>query len=776
MSMALTPFAIVAIVVGIIAVPFLLGVILYNILRLVFFIVGRVVALVGGVVLDVLRFFGHVIGAALHVPLVALNALFLRFGDVRKHGTGFGRELTGVVRNAWSAIVLRPLRFIGILELTPTEPVREMPAMDAGQLAFEDAVKPEPKKKGKADAFDGYQVVGTLPRGGSGARLFIAEPKGDKAAAIAKRRGEAVDRVVIKSFSMEEGSTMPQIVRESRALEAARDLGLVFEHNLEKDRFYYVMPYVAGEDLATVTRDLHHDSTASGLNARSLRAALTYFSELLVTIERFHRQGLWHKDIKPSNVIVSKGRVHLVDLGLVTPLRSAMTLTTHGTEYFRDPDMVRLAMQGVKVHEVDGVKFDLYSAGALLYSMLENSFPAHGSLSRFSKDVPETLQWIVRRSMAEMHQRYSSASDMLADLQAVLDSPNPYLLKPVKLPSMAGKHVRLKDWQAGAPGAAFRQHGYTDRHGAAGFGAGLNDSVREAGERLNDAGERVYQQMQHVTAKLHDKVSRKTARLQGKMQARATRKHRVRRSPLGFLGAALVLILLVGAGLSALLVSGSPSAHTYPKVAYSSQPVAPDGSPGRTVSITTSYGNESVTQRFPRTERFAPIENRDGSWSAGQYVSEQVVVHPGAASHWEKASHGASDQALPEDPAARARSEAYTTLFHITPRSEFDVLRRLDSDERVLLIDDLAGAASSEVRDALSLMPLELIGTGEGDLTYIDALAEAKRAVGFAQPDDAAALGYLSEFLEAHQDFDAVYWIGHVGGEDDILGRLVRRP
>jgi hypothetical protein len=35
-----------------------------------------------------------------------------------------------------------------------------------------------------------------------------------------------------------------------------------------------------------------------------------------------------------------------VDFGLITPLRSAMTLTTHGTEYFRDPEMVRMALQG----------------------------------------------------------------------------------------------------------------------------------------------------------------------------------------------------------------------------------------------------------------------------------------------------------------------------------------------------------------------------------------------------------------------------------------------
>jgi hypothetical protein len=93
-----------------------------------------------------------------------------------------------------------------------------------------------------------------------------------------------------------------------------------------------------------------------------------------------------------------------------------MTLTTHGTEYFRDPEMVKLALKGVKVHEVDGVKFDVYGAGAVLYSMVENSFPAHGSLSRISRRCPEALRWIVRRAMADMQNRYGSAREMLADL------------------------------------------------------------------------------------------------------------------------------------------------------------------------------------------------------------------------------------------------------------------------------------------------------------------------------------------------------------------------
>ena len=55
-----------------------------------------------------------------------------------------------------------------------------------------------------------------------------------------------------------------------------------------------------------------------------------------------------------------------------------MTLTTHGTEYFRDPEMVRLALKGVKVHQVDGAKFDIYAVGAVLF-LLEYFFGSRGT-------------------------------------------------------------------------------------------------------------------------------------------------------------------------------------------------------------------------------------------------------------------------------------------------------------------------------------------------------------------------------------------------------------
>jgi serine/threonine protein kinase len=273
--------------------------------------------------------------------------------------------------------------------------------------------------------FEGYSVIGSLPSGGSGAKLYIA--KSTKNARV----------VVIKNFEISSGSQLPQIVRESRAMEAAKKLGLVLEHHLDNERFWYAMPYHKGDHLGVVTNKLHEKSNE--LTEENMQTILSYQQSLLQTLNEYHTAGLWHKDVKPDNIIIHDGDAHLVDLGLVTPLASAMTLTTHGTEYFRYPELVRQSMRGVKVHQVDGSKFDVFGAGAVLYFMLENTFPAHGGLSDFSKESPESIRWIVRRAMADYDKRYASVEEMLIDIETILNAKSISGVRPADLPSMGGE-------------------------------------------------------------------------------------------------------------------------------------------------------------------------------------------------------------------------------------------------------------------------------------------------------------------------------------------------
>jgi serine/threonine protein kinase len=398
---------------------------LWKALKGLFRLLGHVLGFVRREVVDSIQTAGALVTAGCTIPLSIVNLLILRLGAAKHYARAFGDELKGVGGGLWRVALGNPLRLVGLGAIVERVEQRLPEVMERAPRG----------RRARRAAFDGYEVIGTLPSGGSGAQLFVARPKGTTQRRFLAAGRALPSEVVIKSFALESGSTLPQIVRESRALEAASRLGLVCEHQLTKDHFYYVMPFVKGDDLERVTRALHARATPEGLADAELRLVLGYAIDLLDELARFHAASLWHKDVKPSNVIVARGRAHLVDFGLVTPLASALTLTTHGTEYYRDPEMVRLAMQGVKVHEVDGVRFDLYSAGAVLYAMLENCFPAHGSLSRLSKRAPEALRWIVQRAMAELSSRYPSAAEMRADLAALAAAADPFGVRPADLPS-----------------------------------------------------------------------------------------------------------------------------------------------------------------------------------------------------------------------------------------------------------------------------------------------------------------------------------------------------
>jgi serine/threonine protein kinase len=398
-----------------------------------FVVLRNIFRFIGEEITDTLRFVGAVLASVLFAPLVVLSIVIGRWSASKHYAGAFMAELRSAGRCVYRLFIGNLARLFGLSKALEGVEQRVPEVMAAAPT------RDKPSKR--TGIFEGYTIVGSLKGGGSGGKLYIAEPDEIKQAVFAKRKLGAVDQVVIKVFSLKDGSSLPQIVRESRALDAARSLGLVLEHQMAPERFFYVMRYVPGESLSVVTQRLHALSSIEGLGDDHLHSVMNYGEDLLVALDTYHNAELWHKDVKPDNIIIDghdkDAKAHLVDFGLVTPMRSAMTLTTHGTEYFRDPELVRQALRGVKVHQIDGSKFDVYGAGAVMFSMIENSFPAHGGLSQLTKRCPEALRWIVRRSMAEYDRRYPSAAAMLADLRVVMAADDPFKIKPIDLPSVS---------------------------------------------------------------------------------------------------------------------------------------------------------------------------------------------------------------------------------------------------------------------------------------------------------------------------------------------------
>jgi serine/threonine protein kinase len=418
--------SILAIVVGVFAVVYLIVPLFKGLAAFI----RHVYRFFAGEVVDIVRLLGAIVTALVYVPITLGSVAIGRWSGAAHFGRAIQGELGSAGLCLYRIVVAHPLRLIGLghalegVEKRLPEVVAAAPGAD--------------RPSSRTGQFPGYRVVGSLKEGGSGGKLYIAEPDPVKDAALERLGFGPMGQVVIKSFSLRDGSTLPQIVRESRSLDAAKRLGLILDHELSADRFFYVMRYIPGETLTVTGRRLHAAGEASGLSPAALRQVLRYTADLLEALSVYHRGGLWHKDVKPDNVIVDArtGRAELVDFGLVGALRSAMTLTTHGTEYFRDPDMVRMALRGAKVQDVDGTRFDIYGVGALLYALVEDSFPAHGVLSQVTRACPDSVKWIIRRAMTDYDKRYRTADDMLADVRAVADAANPFETLPADLPSV----------------------------------------------------------------------------------------------------------------------------------------------------------------------------------------------------------------------------------------------------------------------------------------------------------------------------------------------------
>lgn len=447
--------------------------VLVPVFRGIGWVVRQVARFVAGEIRDLLRIVGSLVAQSVLMLLTLGSIVIGRWSAAKHYGRALMAEWHACGAALYRILLGHPLRLLCLTSLTEAIEQR-LPAVVAQA--------PGPDRSPLRDRlFPGYRIVGSLPGGGSGARLYVAEPDVIRRAVFERDGHGPVACVVIKCFSIGDGSTLPQIVRESRALEAARRLGLVLDHQLSEDRFYYVTRYVPGDSLTLAIGRLHARSGPEGLSRDALATALGWAADLLRTLDVYHRGGLWHKDVKPDNIVVEGARAHLVDFGLITPLRSPMTLTTHGTEYFRDPEMVRLAMRGVKVDQVDGARFDIYAAGAVLFNIVENSFPAHGGLSQITRRCPPALGWIIRRAMTDYDRRYSSAAAMLADLEALRTAPDPFTFRVADLPSM--RQAGLPDGTGAAvdpsaPAFAARDEGQAERVAAR---VGSRDGLPDAG-------------------------------------------------------------------------------------------------------------------------------------------------------------------------------------------------------------------------------------------------------------------------------------------------------
>jgi serine/threonine-protein kinase len=208
-----------------------------------------------------------------------------------------------------------------------------------------------------------------------------------------------------------------------------------------EDRYYLVMEYVAGDTL---------DRVIETERRLSLERATKFTREIASGLAAAHRAGIIHRDIKPGNVIVSPdGKPHLTDFGLARHAENKKGLTVEGT-FLGTPEYA-------SPEQVEGKKLDhrtdLYSLGVTYYQLLSGTLPFLGESPmeiaiKRTKEEPRPLEnamsgadsracAIVKKLLRpEAGQRYQSATDLIRDLDAILQGPK---AAPTKSPETTRK-------------------------------------------------------------------------------------------------------------------------------------------------------------------------------------------------------------------------------------------------------------------------------------------------------------------------------------------------
>src|SRR2546426_4164506 len=257
-----------------------------------------------------------------------------------------------------------------------------------------------------------YKILSTIGSGGFGAVYLAEDTWIDKKVALKVPHKQTLD--------------FGELLREARLLASLNHPNIVAILTAEKQEnvFFIVMEFVPGETL-------EHVIAREG--ALDLPIALDYICQISNAVDHAHKQGVLHRDLRPSNVLVSEsGLLKVADFGTSRFLEIA----AHGTTVIGSPPyMAPEQFRGKAVFASD-----IYSLGVTMYQMLTGvlpyNSPSPAELDRLMRGelvtpprlrnpkLPKVINDIVLKAMApDASARYQRASELLDEVLAARSGP-----------------------------------------------------------------------------------------------------------------------------------------------------------------------------------------------------------------------------------------------------------------------------------------------------------------------------------------------------------------
>jgi serine/threonine protein kinase len=191
-------------------------------------------------------------------------------------------------------------------------------------------------------------------------------------------------KVLNKAFSSDE-SIVNRFIDEARSANSINHPNIVqiFDFGqLDDGRFFCIMEYINGKELNMIIDE------RCGLEMRYIEIILP---QLISALSAAHDSGVIHRDLKPDNIMVFRGRegikIKILDFGIAKLLENNEEAKEHktkmgdimGTPAYMAPEQAR-----GQTDKIDS-RTDIYSMGVILYQMLSNKLPIEG------RSIPDLL-------------------------------------------------------------------------------------------------------------------------------------------------------------------------------------------------------------------------------------------------------------------------------------------------------------------------------------------------------------------------------------------------
>ncbi len=274
-----------------------------------------------------------------------------------------------------------------------------------------------------------YKVLKELGKGHSGT-VYLGEDNQGRQVAIKCLAGRYND-ATLKRFKREF-----VILRSLVHPNIAQPIDFGFDPRLK--RYFFVAEYVRGVSLLDALADVKG------------KKALELFAQSLEALDYIHRNGVFHCDLKPANILVTdKGVLKLIDFDVASRGNKAIG----GTPPYLPPELVS------DLQILPNPRTDLFSLGVTFYQCLtrQKPFPArnleelrelHATLTpKFPSEMNAKLSpnWdglVMGMMQKNPSRRYSTASAVLQQVHLLLGS---------KKDTLSAEDIEYRLGQHGAP-------------------------------------------------------------------------------------------------------------------------------------------------------------------------------------------------------------------------------------------------------------------------------------------------------------------------------------